>query len=160
MKVLINPIDNSNSLTCTPLSRTIVDNGGEEIIQNFMDNEKKNSDDPDFIVTGAGKLNYKFIIHVKIQFGNEENFKTNFQNIFEKVIIKANDLGCKSIGLPVFISGVDINLKDLCIEYMAETLLKILKMRDDLNFELIKFCNPSIPICQKFQNELMKNIEP
>ncbi len=92
------------------------------------------------VITGAGKLPAKFVIHAvgpRMGEGDEGN---KLKSAVLNSLKLASEKGLKSISMPAISSGIFGFPKDRCAEILVKEALNYLKENPESSLELIEFC--------------------
>ncbi len=92
------------------------------------------------VITGAGKLPARFVIHAvgpRMGEGKEDN---KLKNAVSNSLKLASEKGLKSISLPAISSGIFGFPKDRCAEILVKEALKYLGENPKSSLQLIEFC--------------------
>jgi O-acetyl-ADP-ribose deacetylase (regulator of RNase III) len=92
------------------------------------------------VITGAGKLPAKFVIHAvgpRMGEGDEDN---KLKSAVLSSLKLASEKGLKSISMPAISSGIFGFPKDRCAEILVNEALNYLKENPESSLELIEFC--------------------
>jgi O-acetyl-ADP-ribose deacetylase (regulator of RNase III) len=92
------------------------------------------------VITGAGKLRAKFVIHAvgpRMGEGDEDN---KLKSAVLSSLKLASEKGLKSISMPAISSGIFGFPKDRCAEILVNEALNYLKENPESSLELIEFC--------------------
>jgi O-acetyl-ADP-ribose deacetylase (regulator of RNase III) len=92
------------------------------------------------VVTNAGKLPSKFVIHAvgpRMGEGDEDNKLKSA--VFSSLHV-ASEKGLKSISIPAISSGIFGFPKDRCASILVKTALNYLKKNPESSIEIIEFC--------------------
>jgi len=92
------------------------------------------------VITTAGKLPSKFVIHAvgpRMGEGDEDN---KLKNAVLSSLKLASEKGLKSISLPAISSGIFGFPKDRCAEILVEEALNHIRMNPRSSLQLIEFC--------------------
>ena len=107
-------------------------------------------------VTGAGKLNAKYIIHAVGPRWGEGNEDAKLRNAVMNALQKADELGCASISLPAISTGIfGFPLKD-GVALIVRTAREFAQNAGTLRH--IRFCNIDRATAELFRSELEKQI--
>lgn len=75
-------------------------------------------------VTGAGNLKAKYVVHAVGPVYGEESHREKLASAFRNALLKADELGAKSVVLPAISTGTYGYPLDQCAEVFAEVLLE------------------------------------
>jgi O-acetyl-ADP-ribose deacetylase (regulator of RNase III) len=92
------------------------------------------------VITGAGKLPAKFVIHVvgpRMGEGDEDN---KLKSAVWNSLTLASERGLKSISMPAISSGIFGFPKDRCAEILVKEVLNYIKENLKSSLGLIEFC--------------------
>jgi O-acetyl-ADP-ribose deacetylase len=92
------------------------------------------------VITGAGKLPAKFVIHAvgpRMGEGDEDN---KLKNAVMNSLMLASGKGLKSISMPAISSGIFGFPKDRCAAILIRESLNYMKINPKSSLELIEFC--------------------
>lgn len=92
------------------------------------------------VITGAGKLPAKFVIHAvgpRMGEGDEGN---KLKSAVLNSLKLASEKGLKSISMPAISSGIFGFPKDRCAEILVKEALNYIKENQESSLELIEFC--------------------
>jgi len=92
------------------------------------------------VITGAGKLPARFVIHAvgpRMGEGDEDN---KLRSAVLSSLLLASEKGLKSISLPAISSGIFGFPKDRCANILVKTALNYIKENPKSSLELIEFC--------------------
>ena len=92
------------------------------------------------VITGAGKLPAKFVIHAvgpRMGEGDENN---KLKNAVLSSLRLASEKGLKSISLPAISSGIFGFPRDRCAEILVKEAVNCIKKNPESSLELIEFC--------------------
>lgn len=92
------------------------------------------------VITGAGKLPAKFVIHAvgpRMGEGDEDN---KLKNAVFSSLRLASEKGLKSISIPAISSGIFGFPKDRCAAILVKEALNYMKENSKSSLELIEFC--------------------
>jgi O-acetyl-ADP-ribose deacetylase (regulator of RNase III) len=108
------------------------------------------------VITGAGKLPARFIIHAvgpRMGEGDEDN---KLKNAVLNSLKLATEKGLTSISLPAISSGIFGFPKDRCAEIVVKAALNYIKENPKSNLQLIEFCVYDDLTTGYFQREFNK----
>jgi O-acetyl-ADP-ribose deacetylase (regulator of RNase III) len=108
------------------------------------------------VITGAGKLRAKFVIHAvgpRIGEGGEDN---KLKNAISNSLKLASQKGLKSISLPAISSGIFGFPKDRCAEILVKEALNYIEKNPKSSLRLIEFCIYDDLTKEYFQREFDK----
>ena len=92
------------------------------------------------VITGAGKLPARFVIHAvgpRMGEGDEDN---KLKNAVSNSLKLASENGLKSISLPAISSGIFGFPKDRCAEILVKGALNYIEENPKSSLQLIEFC--------------------
>ena len=92
------------------------------------------------VMTGAGRLPSKFVIHAvgpRMGEGDEDN---KLKNAVRSTLILANGQNLKSISLPAISSGIFGFPKDRCARILVGESASFLKKHTDASLDVVEFC--------------------
>lgn len=92
------------------------------------------------VITGAGKLPAKFVIHAvgpRMGEGDEGN---KLKSAVLNSLKLASEKGLKSVSMPAISSGIFGFPKDRCAEILVKEALNYIKENQESSLELIEFC--------------------
>jgi O-acetyl-ADP-ribose deacetylase (regulator of RNase III) len=92
------------------------------------------------VITGAGKLPAKFVIHAvgpRMGEGDENN---KLKSAVLNSLRLASEKGLKSISMPAISSGIFGFPKDRCAEILVREALNYIKANPESSLKLIEFC--------------------
>jgi O-acetyl-ADP-ribose deacetylase (regulator of RNase III) len=92
------------------------------------------------VITGAGKLPAKFVIHAvgpRIGEGDEDN---KLKNAVLSSLLLTSERGLKSISIPAISSGIFGFPKDRCAAILVKEALNYIKKNPQNSLEVIEFC--------------------
>lgn len=93
------------------------------------------------IVTGAGKLPHKCVIHAVGPIWGTGNEVANLASAIEESLRHAEDRGFESISFPAVSSGVFGFPKELCAKTFFDTVEEWLEENPERSLKSIRFCN-------------------
>jgi len=142
------------------LAGAIIRNGGG-IIQIESDihvSENGKVHDGDIVVTSAGNLKAKKIIHAvgPIWHGGGEGEELLLRQCVWKSLKKTEELGYTSISIPAISSGIFKFPKDLCAEVLFQTALDFFKANPKTQVNEIRFTNFDSNTVEVFTKEMKK----
>lgn len=108
------------------------------------------------VVTGAGKLHARFVIHAvgpRMGEGDEDN---KLKSAVLNSIKLASKRGLKSISLPAISSGIFGFPKDRCAEILVKEALNYIEKNPESSLQLIEFCIYDDLTKECFQREFDK----
>jgi O-acetyl-ADP-ribose deacetylase (regulator of RNase III) len=108
------------------------------------------------VITGAGKLRAKFVIHAvgpRMGEGGEDN---KLKNAISNSLKLASKKGLKSISLPAISSGIFGFPKDRCAEILVKEALNYIEKNPKSSLQLIEFCIYDDLTKEYFQREFDK----
>lgn len=108
------------------------------------------------VVTGAGKLHTRFVIHAvgpRMGEGDEDN---KLKNAVSNSLKLASKRGLKSISLPAISSGIFGFPKDRCAEILVKEALNYIEKNPETSLQLIEFCIYDDLTKEYFQREFDK----
>jgi O-acetyl-ADP-ribose deacetylase (regulator of RNase III) len=108
------------------------------------------------VITGAGKLPAKFVIHAvgpRMGEGDEGN---KLKSAVLNSLNLASEKGLKSISLPAISSGIFGFPKDRCAEILVKETLNYVKENPNCSLQFIEFCIYDDLTMGYFQNEFDK----
>lgn len=124
--------------------------GGEEIEEEALQSAPAKLGE--VIVTGAGKLNAKYVFHAAAQ-PHYENYKATEESVRESVrnvLLKAEELGCESVALPAIGCGI----AGLEVEKGAKGILEELRKFEGEKVKVVKVVLFSEEDFEVFEKEL------
>lgn len=92
------------------------------------------------VITGAGKLSARFVIHAvgpRMGEGDEDN---KLRSAVLNSLLLASEKGLKSISMPAISSGIFGFPKDRCANILVKTALNYIKENPKSSLESIEFC--------------------
>ncbi|MEW6162275.1 MAG: macro domain-containing protein [Nitrospirota bacterium] len=92
------------------------------------------------VITGAGKLPAKFVIHAvgpRMGEGDEDN---KLESAILNSLMLASERGLKSISIPAISSGIFGFPKDRCAEILVKEAVNYTEKDPESSLELIEFC--------------------
>ncbi|NCO66985.1 MAG: macrodomain protein [Nitrospirae bacterium CG_4_10_14_0_8_um_filter_41_23] len=92
------------------------------------------------VITGAGKLSAKFVIHAvgpRMGEGDEDN---KLKNAVLSSLLLTSEKGLKSISIPAISSGIFGFPKDRCAAILVKEALNYIKKNPQNSLEVIEFC--------------------
>jgi len=92
------------------------------------------------VITGAGKLSARFVIHAvgpRMGEGDEDN---KLRSAVLNSLLLASEKGLKSISMPAISSGIFGFPKDRCANILVRTALNYIKENPKSSLESIEFC--------------------
>jgi O-acetyl-ADP-ribose deacetylase (regulator of RNase III) len=108
------------------------------------------------VITGAGKLRARFVIHAvgpRMGEGGEDN---KLKNAISNSLKLASKKGLKSISLPAISSGIFGFPKDRCAEILVKEALNYIEENPKSSLQLIEFCIYDDLTKEYFQREFDK----
>jgi O-acetyl-ADP-ribose deacetylase (regulator of RNase III) len=108
------------------------------------------------VITGAGKLPAKFVIHAvgpRMGEGDEDN---KLKNAVKSSLMLASEKGLKSISLPAISSGIFGFPKDRCAKILVGESKGFLKENKDASLHTIEFCIRDDTTLSHFKKEFEK----
>ncbi len=120
----------------------IVRRGGRIIQEESNRLVKENGPVPvgEAVVTSAGSLKAKFVIHTVGPRWGEGNEDEKLKNAVRNALKRATELGLKSISLPAISTGIFGFPKDRGAEIILGEVIRFLK-EEDTSLELVRICN-------------------
>ncbi len=117
--------------------------GGEEIQIESDEWVKKHGPVPTsgVAVTGAGKLKAKYVIHTVGPVWGEGNEHEKLYRAVKNVLLKAQELGLKTISIPAISSGIFGFPKDECARVFLRAIKDFLNQNPKTSLEEICLCN-------------------
>jgi O-acetyl-ADP-ribose deacetylase (regulator of RNase III) len=108
------------------------------------------------VVTTAGRLSAKFIIHVvsPIWNGGDNGEEERLALAVVNALTKADEVGVTSLAVPSISSGSFGFPAERCAEIMVRNTLEYLERNSDSNINLIRFVNMDAQTVRIFRNEL------
>lgn len=91
------------------------------------------------VVTGAGNLKAKYVIHAVGPRYGEGNEDEKLRNATWNSLLRATEKGCKSIAFPAISTGIFGFPKDRCASIMLKTAQEFLKQQET-SIEEVVFC--------------------
>jgi len=91
------------------------------------------------VVTGAGNLKAKYVIHAVGPRYGEGNEDEKLRNATWNSLLRATEKGCKSIAFPAISTGIFGFPKDRCASIMLKTAQEFLKQQET-SLEEVVFC--------------------
>jgi O-acetyl-ADP-ribose deacetylase (regulator of RNase III) len=91
------------------------------------------------VVTGAGNLKAKYVIHAVGPRYGEGNEDEKLRNATWNSLLRATEKGCKSIAFPAISTGIFGFPKDRCASIMLKTAQEFLKQHET-SLEEVVFC--------------------
>ncbi|MCX7904557.1 MAG: macro domain-containing protein [Caloramator sp.] len=92
------------------------------------------------VITSAGKLPCKFVIHTVGPMIGEGNENNKLKSAVWNSLTLAELYNLRSLSMPAISSGIFGFPKDKCAEILFETTIKFLS-QDNINLERVVFCN-------------------
>jgi O-acetyl-ADP-ribose deacetylase (regulator of RNase III) len=92
------------------------------------------------VITGAGRLPAKFVIHAVGPRMGEGDEDTKLKNAVRSTLLLANEKNLKSISLPAISAGIFGFPKNRCAHIMVEQAASFLKEHANGSLDLIEFC--------------------
>jgi len=108
------------------------------------------------VITGAGKLPAKFVIHTvgpRMGEGDEGN---KLQNAVKSTLTLATQKGLKSVSMPAISSGIFGFPKDRCAKILVGESANFLKSNPKTSLEVIEFCVYDDNTMEHFKREFEK----
>jgi O-acetyl-ADP-ribose deacetylase (regulator of RNase III) len=108
------------------------------------------------VITGAGKLPAKFVIHAvgpRMGEGDEDN---KLKNAVKSSLMLASKKGLKSISIPAISSGIFGFPKDRCAKILVGESAGFLKENKDTSLHTVEFCIRDDTTLSYFKNEFEK----
>jgi O-acetyl-ADP-ribose deacetylase (regulator of RNase III) len=108
------------------------------------------------VVTSAGRLQAKFIIHVvsPIWNGGDNGEEERLALAVVNALTKADEVGATSLAVPSISSGSFGFPAERCAEIMVRNTLEYLERNSDSNLTLVRFVNLDAQTVRVFRNEL------
>ncbi len=104
------------------------------------------------VVTGAGNLKAKYVIHAVGPRYGEGNEDEKLKNATLNSLLRATEKECKTIAFPAISTGIFGFPKDRCARIMLTTVMEFLKSRGDTTLEEVIFCLYSKEDLEIFEN--------
>lgn len=108
-------------------------------------------------VTGAGKLKAKFVIHAVGPVYGEPGHEALLESAFRNTLIKAEELGARTIALPAISTGVYGYPADQCARILLQVISKFAENAKVVNE--ITVCLYDGPIYEVFKNVFSANLK-
>jgi O-acetyl-ADP-ribose deacetylase (regulator of RNase III) len=108
------------------------------------------------VVTGAGKLPARFVIHAvgpRMGEGDEDN---KLKNAVMSSLMLASEKSLKSISIPAISSGIFGFPKDRCAKILVGESIKFLKENKDASLHTVEFCIRDDTTLSYFRKEFEK----
>jgi O-acetyl-ADP-ribose deacetylase (regulator of RNase III) len=108
------------------------------------------------VITGAGKLPAKFVIHAvgpRMGEGDEDN---KLKNAVKSSLMLASEKGLKSISIPAISSGIFGFPKDRCAKILVSESARFLKENKDASLHTVEFCIRDDTTLSYFKKEFEK----
>jgi O-acetyl-ADP-ribose deacetylase (regulator of RNase III) len=108
------------------------------------------------VITGAGKLPARFVIHAvgpRMGEGDEDN---KLKNAVKSSLMLASEKGLKSISIPAISSGIFGFPKDRCAKILVGESARFLKENKDASLHTVEFCIRDDTTLSYFKKEFEK----
>jgi O-acetyl-ADP-ribose deacetylase (regulator of RNase III) len=108
------------------------------------------------VVTGAGKLSARFVIHAvgpRMGEGDEDN---KLKNAVMSSLMLASEKSLKSISIPAISSGIFGFPKDRCAKILVGESIRFLKENKDASLHTVEFCIRDDTTLSYFKKEFEK----
>lgn len=92
------------------------------------------------VLTGAGRLPSKFVIHAVGPRMGEGDEDGKLKNAMQSTLVLANEKNLRSISLPAISSGIFGFPKDRCARILVGESVLFLKKHTDVSLDVIEFC--------------------
>lgn len=92
------------------------------------------------VITGAGSLKAKFVIHTVGPIYGEGDEDNKLKSAIINTLNLANQKRLQSISLPAISAGVFGFPKDRCAEILVTEAIKFIKNNPNISLEIIEFC--------------------
>ncbi len=137
----------------------IVRRGGYEIQEESNKIVKERGPIPvgEAVVTGAGKLKAKYVIHTVGPRWGESDEENKLYRAIQSVLREADKLKIKSVSIPAVSTGIFGFPKDLGAKVIVKATIDYLNEHLDTTLEEIRFCNIDQETSVLFEKEL-KNL--
>ena len=109
------------------------------------------------VVTGAGKLKAKYIIHAAVMGQNLRTDAAKIRQATRNSLLRGDELGIKSIAFPALGTGVGGFPLDECARIMISEVRQHSDKKTGL--ERVVFALYNEPACQVFRQELDKQLD-
>ena len=105
-------------------------------------------------VTTGGNLLCKKVIHAvgPVWRDGKQGEPSQLESAVQNSLLKAEDLGMRSIAFPAISSGIFGFPKDLCADICLRTAVRFLQNHPESTLRLIRFTNIDSPTVSVFQN--------
>jgi len=111
--------------------------GGERIREEAQKIIGKNAAVGSVVVTEAGELSCKYILHALIMEPRKETTRDNIRQALNGVFKKVTELGIKSIAFPAFGTATVKFPYDTCAKVMLESIIENMQKTDNLPLETV-----------------------
>lgn len=105
------------------------------------------------VVTSAGKLPSKAVIHTVGPKMGEEDEDNKLRKAVQSSLILASERGFKSVSMPAISSGIYGFPKDRCANILVDESMDFLKKNDNTSIETVEFCIIDNEILDCFRSE-------
>ncbi|MCG2709095.1 MAG: macro domain-containing protein [Thermodesulfovibrionales bacterium] len=108
------------------------------------------------VITGAGKLPAKFVIHTvgpRMGEGDEDN---KLKNAVLSALMLASEKGLKSVSMPAISSGIFGFPKDRCAKILVNESADYLRKNPQSSLEIVEFCVYDDNTMEHFKREFEK----
>ncbi len=134
----------------------IVRRGGQEIQEesNYIVKERGPIPVGEAVVTGAGKLKAKYVIHTVGPRWGEGDEENKLYRAIQSVLREADKLKIRSVSIPAVSTGIFGFPKDLGAKVIVKATLDYLDAHPDTSLSEIRFCNIDRETSELFAREL------